>query len=89
MVGMTIMYLVHKDYQKKNLLPEDMPHAEYIQNLVDSWREGPPRIERIKARKEEAAKQGKQYYPRSKHSDTSITQDNLNKIDDPHRTKSE
>ncbi len=80
MLGNSIMYLLMKDVEQHNLFPDDMPEKDVIQNLVDIWREGPDRIERMLENKAKAERQGKTYYPTHKHQHNNVTEENLNDL---------
>ncbi len=77
MLGNSIMHLIMQDVEQHNLFPDDMPEKDVIQNLVDIWREGPDRIERMLENKAEAEREGKTYYPEHKHQHNNITEENL------------
>lgn len=85
MVGSAIMYLIQKDIKKYHFFAAHKKNkgefnADIIQNLVDIWREGPKRIDRMSENQQETSVNNKLYIPKSKHYGTIISDENVAKL---------
>ncbi len=80
MIGHSLMYLIEKDIAKYNLFPEEMTREDKLQNLVDIWRQGNSRINKMIDNKANTEKNERTYYPKHKHDDSNITIKNLHDI---------
>ena len=85
MVGGAIMYLIKKDIKNDHFFAEYQANknefnVDKIQNLVDIWREGPTRIDRMRGNQQKAKKNNQAYEPMPKHFGLNISDKNATDI---------